>query len=67
MTTVVNNPSPSGDSSGGLGNLIAVLTLLALGVLFFVYGLPALRSATAPSSPQINVPEEVDVNINQPQ
>lgn len=67
MATIINTP-PSGspENSGNvLGNLVAVLTLLILGVLFFVYGLPALRSA-AGGGTNVNVPDQIDVNLNTP-
>jgi hypothetical protein len=67
MATIVNTPPPSGpadNTSSALGTLVGLLTLLILGVLFFVYGLPALRSATG--SPAVNVPGKIDVNLNGP-
>lgn len=39
MTTVINNP---GEGSGG-GWIVGILILIILLVVFFVYGLPALR------------------------
>ncbi len=62
MATIVNTPAPV-DSSGGSGMIIGFILLLVLLVVFFIYGLPVLRQST---SPQINVPDRVDVNINQP-
>lgn len=47
-----------------MGWIIALIILFVLGYLGFVYGLPALRR-TQLESPQINVPSEIDVNINQ--
>lgn len=41
--------------------LILELVLLAIFVFIFYYGLPALKSTM---SPQINVPGQVDVNVN---
>lgn len=64
MTTIVNNPAPSNDSGGGMGMIIGLVVLVVLAYLFFVYGLPALKQI---GSPQINVPSEIDVNINQPE
>lgn len=64
MTTIVNNPAPSGDSGGGMGMIIGLIVVVLLVFLFFVYGLPMLRQARL-GSPQINVPSEIDVNINQ--
>lgn len=61
MTTVVNNP-PSNDSGSGMGMMIGLVMFVALGYLFFVYGLPALRQTQAP---QINIPDKINVNIEQ--
>ena len=69
MTTIVNNPAPSNDSGGGMGNIIGLVFLIVLlvaGYLFFIYGIPAIRQMQLGGSPQINVPSEIDVNINQP-
>jgi hypothetical protein len=66
MATIVNNPPPSPENSNnGLGTLVALLSILLLGALFYIYGLPALRTAT--QGPQINVPDQIDVNVNTPQ
>lgn len=51
-----------GDSKGtGMGVMIAVVILAILAFLFLYYGLPAFRSA---SSPQVNVPGQIDVNVS---
>ncbi len=51
-----------GDSSGtGMGIMIAVVILAILAFLFLYYGLPAIRTA---AQPEINVPGQVDVNVN---
>lgn len=64
MTTIVNSP-PSSDNSGGpMGWIVLLIILLVIGFLGFVYGLPALRRMQL-GSPQVNVPSEIDVNINQ--
>lgn len=60
MTTVVQQPS---EGSNGMGFVLGIIILVVfLGLLFF-YGLPMLNRQT--SAPQINVPEKVDVNVNQ--
>jgi hypothetical protein len=66
MATIVNTSNPSEPSGNGNGimNLAGIIILLLIVVLFFYYGLPALRSAT--SGPSVNVPDEVDVNVNTP-
>ena len=64
-TTIINNPS-GGDSGGGMGMVVTLVILLVLGYLLWVYGIPAMRNTQWGSgTPQINVPSEIDVNINQ--
>ena len=65
MATIVNTPAQTeGNSSSGMGFLLGVILLLIVLFVLFVYGLPALRSAT--SAPQVNVPGKIDVNVNNP-
>lgn len=61
MTTIVNTPPQNQDSGGGTGMIVGAIILVVLVFIFFVYGLPVIRGATAP---QINVPSKVDVNIS---
>lgn len=65
MTTIVNTPPSSSNSDGPTGMIIGLIVLAVLGYFGFVYGLPALRNMQL-GAPQINVPEKIDVNINQP-
>jgi hypothetical protein len=58
MATVINNPSGNSEDSG-VGMIIGVLVAIVLIVLFFVYGLPALRGNPAPAQNGLNV----DVNL----
>ncbi len=59
MTTVVNNPG-DGDSSG-TGVIVGVLIAIIIIVLFFMYGLPAIRNnQPAPNN------GSVDVNVTLP-
>ncbi|EKD52645.1 MAG: hypothetical protein ACD_61C00282G0007 [uncultured bacterium] len=62
-TTIINNPS-TGDSGGGIGMIVGLVILLVIGYLFWVYGLPAIRNMQV-GTPQINIPSQIDVNINQ--
>lgn len=64
MATIVNNPTPSNDSGGGLGMIIGLVLLAILAFLFFVYGLPLIQNMQL-GTPQINVPDKIDVNVNQ--
>ncbi|HET7099290.1 MAG TPA: hypothetical protein VFI61_03600 [Patescibacteria group bacterium] len=62
MTTIVNNP-PSDNSGGPMGMIIGIIVLVVLGYFAYVYGLPAIRNMSG--TPQINIPSEIDVNVNQ--
>lgn len=63
MATIVNNQQPSNDS-GPVGLIIVVVIFIVLGYLGFVYGLPALRQMQV-GTPQINIPNKIDVNVHQ--
>ncbi len=56
MTTIING---TGDNSGegmGLGLIIGLLIVIVAVVLFFVYGLPAIRAnKSEPNTTNINV------------
>lgn len=64
MATIVNNPPATNDSGGPMGMIIALVVLLVLAYLGFMYGLPALRQMQL-GSPQINIPSKIDVNVKQ--
>lgn len=64
MAVIVNNPAPapSSDSGGSVGMIIGIIVLFVMGYLFFMYGLPTIRQI---GSPQINIPDKIDVNVTQ--
>jgi hypothetical protein len=64
MATVVNNPGTTTDSGGGMGFLLGVILHIVFAILFFLYGLPYLTQSM--QGPQVNVPGQVDVNVNTP-
>lgn len=64
MAIIVNKSnSPEADGSG-VGFLFGIIIILVLGFLIFVFGMPFLRKVMT-SSPEVNVPGKVDVNIKQ--
>lgn len=64
MATEVVHDHGGTDSSSGMSLLIGLIVLLVFAFLLFYYGLPALRGAS--SGPSIQVPGQIDVNVNQP-
>lgn len=66
MTTIINTPQPKEDSGGGMGMVIGLVVIVLLGFLFFVYGLPAIRQIKLGGT-EINVPDKIDVTVNQPE
>lgn len=62
MTTIVNNPPSSDNSSGIVGMVVGVIVLLVLLYLGYIYGLPAIRQM---GTPQINIPSKIDVNVTE--
>lgn len=64
MATIVNNPAPVAEGNNGMGFLLGVILLIVMVVLFLLYGLPYLRGSVGGT--QVNVPEKIDVNVQQP-
>lgn len=69
MTTVVNNPTP-GDSGSSMGMVVGILLVVGFIFVFFVYGLPALRTTGGGTNtgnsvpvPAVAIPDTIDVNI----
>lgn len=58
MATYVTN-QPAEQTSNGVGFLIGVFLIIAVAVLFFLYGLPLLRGGYGGTS--VNVPSTVNV------
>lgn len=59
MADVIHEHDSGGSSMGFLFGLIAVILFM---YILFAYGLPYMRSGT--SAPAVNVPDQVDVNLN---
>lgn len=64
MTTIVNNPTPAPQTGNSMGPIIGLVMIIVLAYLFIVYGLPAI-SRLQVGTPQINVPNQIDVNVKQ--
>jgi len=70
MATIVNTPAQGNtDSGSGMGMVVGAILLIVFLFVFFVYGLPVIRSSMGrgTTTPQVNVPEKIDVNVNQPE
>lgn len=65
MATVVNNPQPAQSADNGNGFLLGVILLLIAALAFFYYGLPYVASGFGGDT-QVSVPEQIDVNVQQP-
>ena len=69
MATIVNNPGTTSDSGSGTGFLLAVILLIIFSIVMIFYGIPFIANSVSNMSvsqtPQINVPDKVDVNVNQ--
>lgn len=68
MTTIVNNPAPVAESDkGGSGFLIGIIVLIGFVAVLLYFGIPAIKRMGSGQSntPQINIPNKIDVNVNQ--
>ena len=65
MAEIIHEHVADRRSGNGMGFLLGVLLLIVVVVLLIYYGLPLIRNA-APTY-QVNVPDKVDVQVNQPQ
>lgn len=68
MTTIVNSPAPTTES-GGNSFLIGIVLLIGFIIVFLYFGLPAIRrmgpiQVNVPA-PQVNMPDKINVNVNQ--
>jgi hypothetical protein len=59
MPTVIHDRPAVVETGSGAGALVATVVLVVLGILFFLYALPAIRGN---NDVQINVPDNVEVN-----
>lgn len=55
----------SKDSGNGMGFLLGIIALIVFVVLFLIYGLPMITNSVNQSqTPQVNVPKDINVNVN---
>ncbi len=63
MTTIINTPGQTKDSSAG-AFLLFIFLLAAVGILVALYGLPMLRNTTNDPGTTINVPDSIKVDVS---
>ena len=66
MTTVISSPVQKENSNGAI---VGIFAIIVLALIFVYFGIPALRSMGTPQinipAPVINMPDKVDVNVQQ--
>lgn len=65
MATTIINPAPNNNNNNGMGFLVGAIVLIIFAILFFVYALPYIRGSSGNGGVQVNVPESIDVNVQQ--
>lgn len=63
MTTIINSPGETKDSSTG-ALLFIIIALIVVGILVVQYGLPMLRTAPSATGTTINVPDSIKVDVD---
>lgn len=58
---IVNNPQGK-STNNSVGFVVGALILLLVIIVFFIYGLPAIRSI---GTTQVNIPDHMNVNVQQ--
>lgn len=64
MATTIINPSPSNNSSenNGFGFFLGLILIILFCIVFFIFILPLMRGGLRESI-QVNVPKDVNVNV----
>ncbi|MCX6731262.1 MAG: hypothetical protein NTZ55_05425 [Candidatus Roizmanbacteria bacterium] len=63
MTTIVNSPAPTNES-GGSSFLIGIIIFIGFVLILLYYGLPVIKNMSV-QTPQVNIPNKIDVNVKQ--
>lgn len=61
--TIINNPPPQSNGSGGAGFLLGIFIFIIFILFLIYYVLPQFTGSK--NSPQINVPGKIDINVRQ--
>lgn len=66
MATTIVNPTPNNNSNNnGMGFLLGAIALIVFVVIFFIYVFPYIRNMSGNGGIEVNIPDKVDVNIQQ--
>lgn len=65
LAEVAHEHIDHGERSSGMGFLIGILLLVVLAIVLIYWGLPLIQRSQ-PAVPPVNVPGQIDVNINRP-
>ena len=65
MATIINNPPVTNNETGGngMGFLLGIIILIVFVAIILIYGLPILKNMSGFSA-QVNVPKNINVNVN---
>lgn len=66
MNNMADTIHTTGDS-GGMGFFMGMIVLVLLVLFVIFYGVPMMRRSGGTNVPNVTVPDEIDVNINQPE
>jgi hypothetical protein len=65
MAIIVNNPPANTNEGNNNGMLLGVILLAIILFIFLYLGLPLLRGAASTSGTQVNVPDHMNVKVQQ--
>jgi len=63
MVTVINNPASKTDE-GGSSFLIGIIVLIGFIMVLLYFGIPAIKNIKVPT-PQVVIPDKINVNVQQ--
>jgi len=63
-TTIVNTPAADSNANDGSGFLVSVILIVIFAVFVFYFGVPYFRQMTS-KGVQINIPKDINVNVQQ--
>lgn len=64
MKTIIREEPVVRDEGSSIGFFLGMLILVLFFIMLFVYGVPYIRNNMSGGSPQITIPDKIDVNVN---